>query len=170
MIRFVLVRRVAEGYAGMDRPPIGSGGDVPEPLVLRAMALEDVPSPEAERAWRALFEELGAQGITGYELLALGEMPSRVDWELLGHDVGEASPARWSAIAHAEDFLPPDEQAAWKTRLNRYGLFDDSDAASEYLTRYLAADDPDRGWTPDGWSEGTELYSVIPVRRAAPSP
>ena len=39
-------------YEGMDRPPLGSLRDLPEDLVLRGMALEDLPDPIAETHYR----------------------------------------------------------------------------------------------------------------------
>jgi hypothetical protein len=142
----------------MDRRRL-SDLDVPRPLVLRGLGLEDAGSAAELQAWLA---ELAHEGITEYEVLSLGA-GTGPDWELLGHDVGETTPAAWSAIAHRADFLPAAELGAWDGRLNEHGLFDRREDAEAFLERYMAADDPDRGWTPEGWSDDPGFYAVVPV-------
>jgi hypothetical protein len=154
-MRFLIVSRSgAPGYAGMDRPTLGTLDDVPEPVVLRGMALEDLRPDQAEAGYRAFAAELAGR----YDLLALGE-PSGADWELLGYDVGETTRRAWSALAHRQELALPEP------RLNRHGLFDDAAEAEQFLRAYLDSDDPDRGWGPEGWEERPSLYAVIPVHR-----
>jgi hypothetical protein len=161
--RYLIVGRGAdERYRGMDRPPLGSRQDVPEPLMLRGLALEEVSADRAEKEFVAFIDELRRAGGGEYDLLALGE--SEVDgWVFLGYDVGEESTRAWSAIAHASRFLHPGELGEWTALLNGNGLFDDRRDAERYLTRYLASGDPDSGWTADGWSDTPDLYAVVPV-------
>jgi hypothetical protein len=154
----VQIVRAEGSYRGMDRRRL-SDLDVPRPLVLRGLGLEDAGSAAELLAWLA---DLAHEGITEYEVLSLGDGPGQ-EWELLGHDVGETTSAGWSAIAHRADFLPAAERAAWDERLNEYGLFGRREDAEDFLERYLAADDPDGGWTPEGWSDDPGIYAVVPV-------
>jgi hypothetical protein len=157
----VRVVRAGDGYGGMDRPPLGSSGDVPAALVERGIALEAGAEPER---WRAFLAELAGAGAAGYEVLRLGGEPGP-GWELLGHDVGETTPAAWSAIRHRDDFLGAEQSAAWAGRLNARELFDRREDAEAFLAAYLAADDPDRGWGPEGWTDEPGIYAVVPVYR-----
>lgn len=152
-------------YQGMDRPPLGSLDDLPEDLILRGMALEDLPDPVAETHYREFLSDITAAGGEGYELLALGDMQPSREWNFLGFDVGENTPASWSAIANQKIFLSSNELDDWVRRLNSYGLFDELHDAEEYLARYLASDDPDKGWTARGWDDEPDIYAVIPVHR-----
>jgi hypothetical protein len=158
----IVARGAAERYRGMDRPPLGSLADVPELLMLRGLALEDVPPERAENEFVAFIAELRHIGAKNYDLLAVGDIESD-GWVFLGYDVGEETPRAWSAIANASCFLDPDELGQWTALLNRNGLFDDRGDAERYLARYLASGDPDSGWTADGWSDTPDLYAVIPV-------
>ena len=38
-------------------------------------------------------------------------------------------------------------------------------ASARFLRAYLESDDPDRGWTADGWVDRPELYAVVPIHR-----
>ena len=154
------MRRIAD--RGMDRPPLGSVADVPEPLMLRGIALEDAPPDRAENEFVQLVAELRRASTNGYDLIALGEVESD-GWVFLGYDVGEQTPRAWSAIANASRLLDPNELSEWTARLNSHGLFDDRADAERYLARYLTNGDPDRGWTANGWTDTPDLYAVIPV-------
>lgn len=154
-MRFLIVSSSdAPRYEGMDRPLLGMRDDVPDEVVVRGMALEDLPPDKAEAGYRAFVAELGER----YELLGLGE-PGGADWEPLGYDVGETTARAWSALAHREEFGMPEPL------LNRHGLFDDRADAERFLRAYLDSDDPDRGWGPDGWEEREDIYAVVPVYR-----
>jgi hypothetical protein len=153
-MRFVIASRPdAPGYQGMDRALLGMRDDVPDDVVVRGMALDDLAPHQAEAGYRAFVAELGDR----YELLGLGE-PAGAGWELLGYDVGETTPRAWSAIAHRAELALPEP------RLNRHGLFEDPGDAERFLRAYLAAEDPDRDWDP-AWQAHPELYAVIPVHR-----
>lgn len=165
-IRFIIVKRVPEDmdkpYEGMDRPPLGSFLDIPEPLILQGMALEDLPDPIAEASYKEFLIRIEATGTEGYELLALGDRPSS-SWDFLGFDVGETTPTAWSAISHRDVIFSPQELNDWEERLNSHGLFDKRIDAENYLTYYLASDDPDKGWTEEGWVDEPDFYAVVPV-------
>lgn len=151
-------------YEGMDRPPLAPSDDVPEELVVRAAALEDVDPKDALKDFRAFMFDLVAAGIEGYELLWVGA-DGPAGWRRLGYDVGETTSAAWSAIARWKAFLSPEHFETWRSRLNDHGLFADRGDAESYLARYLESDDPDRGWTRDGWTDVPDIYSVLPVWR-----
>jgi hypothetical protein len=154
-MRFSIVSRSgAPRYEGMDRPLLGMRDDVPAEVVVRGMALEDLPPDQVEAGYRAFVAGLGER----YELLGLGE-PGGADWELLGYDVGETTERAWSALAHREELGMPEPL------LNRHGLFDDRADAERFLRAYLECDDPDRGWGPDGWEDDADIYAVVPVYR-----
>jgi hypothetical protein len=146
-------------YEGMDRTPLAPGADASEELVARVAALEDRDPRQALDGLLTVMSELDA----GYDLLWLGD-DAPDGWEPLGYDVGETTSAAWSAIARWPQFLSPEEFETWRSRLNEHGLFQRADA-EEYLAAYLAADDPDRGWSPDGWTDTPGLYAVVPVWR-----
>jgi hypothetical protein len=150
----------------MDRPPLGSSDDVPEHLVLRGMALEELSADVAEDGYRELISAITAAAADAkYDLLALGDMRRAAHWEFLGFDVGERTPASWSAIAHRDVFLSPGDLSEWERRLNSHGLFDNISDAEVYLALYLDSDDPDKGWTAEGWVDKPDIYAVIPVYR-----
>jgi hypothetical protein len=154
-MRFLIVSSSgSSGYEGMDRAILGMLDDVSEQMILRGLALEDLPPDQAETEYRAFVTELGGR----YELLGLGE-PGGTDWEFLGYDVGEMTRRAWSALSHREELALP------KPRLNHHGLFDDRTEAEQFLRAYLDSDDPDRGWGPDGGEDHTALYAIIPVHR-----
>lgn len=160
-MRLLIVSSVpGPGYAGMDRPLLGAGDDAPEDLVLRAAALEDLPVDQQLAAHLAFLDELRAGGVTGYELIALGAAPDAT-WDLLGFDVGETTRRAWSALAHRDELGLP------APALTEHGLFADRAEAEAFLASYLAADDPDASWTPDGWQARPDLYAVVPIYRLA---
>ncbi len=151
----LIVAPGAGGYAGMDRPPLGSQPDVPEPLVLRGLELE---SSGDEAGLRAFLADLRASGVTQYDVIGLAD-PVGDGWEFLGYDVGETTAAAWSAIKHRAEVLDGEP------RLNEHGLFSQRSDAEAFLQAYLQADDPDRGWTATGWTDNPSIYAVIPISR-----
>jgi hypothetical protein len=158
-MRYLIVSSNAPpGYAGMDRPLVGMQDDVPDELVLRGAALDDLPPAQAEAGHRRFLVELREHGFPGYELLGLGESPDPA-WEFLGFDVGETTKRAWSALAHRAALGLP------APRLNSHGLFDDRAEAEQFLRAYLESDDPDRGWTADGWEDRPASYAVVPIQR-----
>ncbi len=154
-------------YEGMDRPTLGSFRDIPEDLILRGMALEDLPNAIAESHYRELLSDIAAAGGEEYQLLALGDAQQlhEHEWDFLGFDVGENTPASWSAIANRGTFLSSNDLDDWKQRLNPHGLFGEFRDAEAYLARYMASNDPDKGWTEEGWVDEPDIYAVIPVYR-----
>ena len=173
LLRFLIVKqrppRDAGPYEGMDRQILGDVADVPESLISRWATLEEMPAEDAQELLGALMSDLSAAGVAGYELLALGsvrDLPG--NWAFLGYDVGETTEAAWSAIAHREAFLAQGESAGWEARLNAHGLFGKQVDAEAFLERYLASDDPDMGWTADGWTDTPDWYAVIPIRMYCP--
>ena len=150
-------------YAGMDRPRFGECGTLPEALMFRGFAIEDLAPKDSVAPWRELLADL--EGYPRYELIALGERPS-TEWESLGFDVGEVTARAWSAIANRRDLLPPEEVEEWDRLLNAHGLFSERAAAERFLVRYRSCDDPDGGWMPDGtWSDDPPFYDVVPIHR-----
>jgi hypothetical protein len=153
----------------MDRPKLGSFSDVPEPILYRGLALEDLPPQEAEKSYCVLLTEMLEIGITDYELLVLGDNPPG-KCEFLGYDVGETTKAAWSAIVHQDIFLNPEEKYQWEEKLNAHGLFQEREEAEAFLARYLDSDDSDMGWTADGWTDTSDWYAIIPVHRYYENP
>jgi hypothetical protein len=151
-------------YEGMNRPKLGSFLDVPESILYHGLALEDLPSNEAEKQYQNLVLDMLAMGINQYELLALDGSPLE-NYEFLGYDVGETTKTAWSAILHKDIFLNPEEINQWEQKLNVHELFQEQEEAEEFLARYLESDDPDMGWTADGWTDIPDFYAVIPVYR-----
>ncbi len=157
----LLLRRASPGaYAGMDRPRLEGDLTVPEPLRLEAAALEDLPIGRAAAAARALAGRAGPD----WEAVWVGGEPLP-GAEVLGWDVGERLPSFWSALARAEALLGAEEGARWLARTNRYGLFERRGDAEAFLERYLSADDPDRGWTAEGWTEAPDWYAALLIQR-----
>lgn len=164
MPRYRIVPRTPPGeYAGMDRRPVGAD-DLPELALLRAVAVEQLGPPEAEARGLELLDELRRAGHSALELICLDgeDAPHR---ERLGFDVGERTPAAWSAIAHRTAFLDYEEWSQWSARLNCYGLFEHGDDAEAFLARYLESDDPDGAWSPTGEEGPPSLYAVVCVHR-----
>lgn len=169
-MRFLIVQeRHPDGgllYEGMDRLQLGGIANLPQALIDRGLALEDLPPEEAEPAYRAFMGELSAAGHLGYELLALDHAQADGEaWEFLGYDVGETTQAAWSALAHRAQVLTTEEQGHWQGRLNAHGLFASQADATAFLVVYLASDDPDKGWTAEGWTDAPDWYAVIPIHR-----
>lgn len=166
-MRLLIVRRPrgGESYAGMDRLGTSTAGGVPQELVVREVAVQSLPPEARARALRSVLRDLARLGHEEYELVALDQAPEG-KWEHLGYDVGELGPRAWSAVSHAADFLSEEETAQWRLRRNEHGLFATVEDARRFLERYLAYDDPDRGWGPAGWQEDAEDYGVVPVFRA----
>ena len=169
-MRFLIVQqRHPDGvplYEGMDRLRLGGVADLPQALIDRGLGLEDLRPEEAEPAYRTFLGELIAAGHLGYELLALDHAQADGEaWEFLGYDVGETTEAAWSALAHRGQVLTAEEQVRWQGRLNAHGLFASQADATAFLAVYLASDDPDKGWTTEGWTEAPDWYAVIPIHR-----
>jgi hypothetical protein len=61
---------------------------------------------------------------------------------------------------HRDEVLPGRD-----VQLNEHGLFAGEDDAEAFLRAYLEADDPDAGWSAEGWTDKPTIYAVIPVRR-----
>lgn len=153
------------GYRGMDRPTLGSLGDVPESIVRRGMALGEAPPDVAEILFTALLADIvNSIGVSKYELVRLGGVEGP-RWELLGYDVGELTERAWSAIVHWDLFLTPRAWMEWESRLNGNKLFPNEVIARQFLDEYLKSEDPDRGWTVEGWEEQPDIYAAIPVYR-----
>ena len=152
-------------YRGMDRAPLAPGGPVPEATVAHVCELESLDPRAALTRLVQITARLRAElPHEPLDLLWLGDQaPS--DWEPLGFDVGETTPAAWSAIARWPAFMPAPEAARWAARLNTHGLFTRHEDARSHLDRYLTGEDPDRGWTHDGRPETPDLYAVVPIRR-----
>jgi len=162
-MRLILVRR-SDGeheYAGMDRESPSRSAGVPADLVQRELALEDAPADQRLDLLIAWLQDYDGDD---YELLALDDPPGP-DWRLLGFDVGERTPRRWSALTHDQDFLSESQVNDWRQRRNRHGLLTTAEDAQRYLELYLESDDPDGGWGPDGWTDQPSWYGVVPVYR-----
>lgn len=177
-MRFMVVRKDSskykfnndtKTYEGMDRPKLGTFSDVPELILYRGLALEDLPPQEAEKSYRMLLTEMLEIGITEYELLVLGDNPPG-QCKFLGYDVGETTKTAWSAIVNQDIFLNPEEKVQWEEKLNAHGLFQEREEAEAFLARYLDSDDPDMGWTEDGWTNTPDEYAIIPVYRYYQNP
>ena len=166
-MRYRIVQQANGWYEGMDRPRLGTVPGISGDVLIRGLSLEDVPPEKAQDAFSAYMDDLLVGGSTGLDLLALGDVADSGSdtWEFLGYDVGETTPAAWSAIVNGHIFLGPAEQVEWRSRLNAHGLFANQQDADAYLSRYFHSDDPDRGWTEGGWRERPDFYKVIPVYR-----
>ncbi len=141
-------------YGGMDRPALGSRGDVPHDTVVRALACE---AAQDVAGCRRLLIDLARGGVDDYEIVALGGWPGSA-WDFLGFDVGETTSAAWSAVQHRAEVFDADQAAAWGSHLNEHGLFHNPADADAFLQAYRQADDPDAGEDP-------AIYSVVPVQR-----
>jgi hypothetical protein len=93
-------------YEGMDRPSLGD--EVPEDVRTRARELEaatDIPG------LRALVTDLARDGITGYDVIVLGDVAG-ASFDFLGADV--ATDGHSVLREHLDE---------WRDRLNAHGLF-----------------------------------------------
>ncbi len=151
-------------YEGMNRYQLGNFTDIPDELLYRGLSLEDMLPEKAEMSYRLLLRDMLAMNVTQYELLMLGDNPSE-DWEFLGYDVGETTKAAWSAIANRDVFLNHEEIAKWEESLNSHGIFEERADAEAFLAVYLDSEEPDKGWTGDGWTETPDWYAVVPIYR-----
>lgn len=164
MPRIVIVSSEPSTYKGMDRQPLGLGGPIPDRIVMRVIAFEELGPVAGLPGLIDVIAELRAGHQDRFDLLWLGDGPP-AGWEHLGFDVGETTSTAWSAIARWSAFLSPAEVEPWHARLNTNGLFARQQDAQLYLEHYLACDDHDRGWTPAGWTDGPDIYSVVSVWR-----
>jgi hypothetical protein len=148
----------------MDRQPLGLDRPIPDKIVMRAIAFEELGPADGLCGLIDVMAELRVDHGDRFDLLWLGDDPPP-GWEHLGFDVGETTSTAWSAIAHWSAFLSPAEAEPWHARLNANGLFTHRQDARRYLEHYLTCDDPDRGWTPTGWTDDPEIYAVVSVWR-----
>ncbi|ACY13320.1 hypothetical protein [Haliangium ochraceum] len=159
--KVLILHRSDAGYAGMDRHRLDLAPDVPEALSSRAADLETLDVDAAVAEARVLVRQLPTDR---WEIIIVGG-PIRDDTEHLGYDVGETLDACWSAIRHADVFLDAKANARWQARRNQHDLFFAPADADEYLELYLASDDPDKGWSENGWKERPGWYAVLSVQR-----
>lgn len=169
-MRFLIVKQVnlkdMNVYEGMERPRLGGFMDVAQPLINRYYELDAFPAEQVETPYKELLHNIWAGGNISYELLALDHKgASSQEWEFLGYDVGETLEATWSAIKHRQDWLTLEQQTVWNEHLGIQGLFQVRSDAEEFLKVYLASDDPDKGWTPEGWTDNPDWYSVFTIHR-----
>lgn len=154
-------------YLGMNRFRLGSFNDITEQLLFEGIGLEEVESKELEGRYISYIKKLWRKGNLQYDLLSLNkpEKYNEHDWEFLGFDVGENTPAAWSAILNNQVFTSKKDIKIYINRLNQFGLFDDFNRAEEFLQLYLMSDDPDRDWGIDDEIIDDNIYQVIPIYR-----
>ncbi|MDA0179052.1 hypothetical protein OJ997_02000 [Solirubrobacter phytolaccae] len=99
-------------YEGFDRP--GLGEEVPEQLLVQAQRLE---AAEDVMGLRRLVTRLARDGITGYDVVAIGGFAGS-SWDFLGFDVDVQG---LSALRHREEARSP----YFSERLNEHGLLAD---------------------------------------------